>query len=111
MFFNKIKCQGLHFGHNNLMLHCGPGAECLASCKEEKNLGILVDNQLNIRQQGAQVAKKTNGILGCIRNSVISRTRKVIIPLYSALVRVHFKYCAQFRAPHYNKNIEAVERV
>jgi len=105
MRFNKTKCWVLHFGHNKTW---GRVAGKLPSRKGPWGPARqLADHEPAV----AQVAKKASGILTCVRSSVASRSREVIVPLYSALVRLHLEYCVQVWAPDYKRDIELLERV
>jgi len=82
----------------------------LESSLAEKGLGVLVDTKLNISQQSALVRKDANTSPSCIRQSIPSRLKEVILPFYAALVRPQLKYCVHSWALQYKREKELMER-
>ncbi|GAB0205903.1 mitochondrial enolase superfamily member 1 [Grus japonensis] len=109
--FNKAKCKVLPVGRRNPKHDYRLGKEWIESSREEKDLGVLIDEKLNMSRQCVLAAQKANCVLRCIKGSVTSRSREGILPLYSTLVRPHLEYCIQLWGPQNKRDMELLEQV
>jgi len=106
MKFNKVQCRVLQLERSNPMHQYRLGPDLLESSSAERELVLLVDDRLTLSHQCALVAKKANSILGCMKKSVTSRSREVLLPVYSALGRPHLESCVQLWALWFKKDEE-----
>ncbi|XP_055554008.1 uncharacterized protein LOC129734474 [Falco cherrug] len=112
--FHKNTCPILCLGQSNAGHKLGE--EWLESDPAERDVEVLVDRRLNMNQQRALAAKRANRIVGYVKHSITSRSKEVIILLYSAvillysaLVRPHLEFCVQFWAPQFKKDVKVLE--
>ena len=111
MLFNSKKCKVLHFGHNNVHNVYYMDNESIQPVTEEKDLGVIISEDLKPSKHCAEVVKKANMVLGMIKRHFITRDRDVIIPLYKSLVRPHLEYCIQAWYPSLIKDMELLEKI
>ncbi|KFQ63554.1 hypothetical protein N334_13604, partial [Pelecanus crispus] len=111
MRFNKAKHKVLHLGQGNTPYQYRLWDEGIENSPAEKELRVLVDKKLDMSQQCVIAAQKANRILGWIKRSVASRSREVILPLCSALVRPHLECCVQLWGPQHKKDMDLLEQL
>ena len=73
----------------------------LDTVTQEKDLGVIVDDQLKFHEHTAVAAKKANQILGLIKQSYSSRDPYTITTSYKTTVRPHLEYGNAMCGPVY----------
>ena len=66
---------------------------------------------MQVSEQCGIAASKGNHILGLIRKNITCKEKKLIIPLFKAIVRPHLEYCIQAWRPYCKKGIDTLERI
>ena len=74
------------------------GDTVLGTTVKEKDLGVTISADMKVSEQCGIAASKGNQILGLIRRNITYKGKKLIIPLYKAIVRPHLEYCIQASA-------------
>ena len=90
--FNTEKCKVIHLRHNNpkqpYLMTQNPGSHhILEYVQEERDLGLVVDSQLNFSSHSQKISANASRALGIIKHSIASNSRHVITKLYKGLVR------------------------
>ena len=78
---------------------------------EEKDLGVIMDEELKFEDQMSAKVKKANGMDGLIRRSFSYLDYRLFKKLYTTFVRPHLEYAQAVWAPHLKKHINMIENV
>ena len=67
------------------------GDTVLGTTVKDKDLGVKISADMTVSEQCGIAASKGNQILGLIRRNITYKDKKLIIPLYKAIVKTSFR--------------------
>ncbi len=76
-----------------------------------KDIGFMIASSLKFSQQCNDAAGKANRMMGLINRNFSFKTKDIILPLCTSLVKPHLEYAMQFWSPHHSKDIAKLEAV
>jgi len=111
MLFNVEKCEIMHLGRNKKQYDYTLGNTPLDTVSVEKDLGIVMSNDLKVSQQCTQAYVKANRMLGVINRTITNKSRFILLNLYKSIVQPHLEYCTAAWSLHYIKDKDLLERI
>ena len=89
MLFNQDKCKCLHIGRSNGKSDYKIQNAVLNTTAKEKDIGVIIQADMKVSEQCGIAARKGNRLLGMISRNITYREKKLMVPLYKAIVRPH----------------------
>ena len=111
MKFNVGKCKVMHLGKGNMEWNYVMNKQRLKVVREEKDLGVIITDDLKVSTQCGAAYGKASRMLGLINRTIRSRDPEVMVKLYKSIVRPHLEYCTAAWSPHYEKDKAMLERI
>jgi ribonucleases P/MRP protein subunit RPP40 len=111
MRFNVLKCKVMHLGRSNEKHQYTMGRVTLENTREEKDLGVLISDNVKPSAQCAKAAKTAQTVTGQIARAFQYRDRVVFMQLYKQYVRPHLEFAVQAWSPWLQADIDVFEKV
>ena len=109
--FNENKCTVIHYGKNNFCSNYEMNNHVLHNSTEEKDLGVLFDENLKFQKHISTIVSKTNRVLGVIKRTLSTLNCKNFNIIYKSLVRPILEYCSSIWYPQFKKDSDEIEKV
>src|SRR5271163_4269653 len=111
MKFNIQKCSVMHCGKQDTMHQYTLYGIKLRIMDCEKDLGVLINSDMNFKDQAMVASKKANRVLGMIRRNFECINSDVSEILYGTLVRPNLEYAIQVWSPYQESSRNDIEKV
>ena len=111
MSFNVKKCLVMHFGRNNIRYEYKMNGNVIREAKEEKDLGVWIEEDSWPSKQCRMAAQSANWALGQLSRAFHYRKACSIVPLYKTFVRPKLEHAVAAWSPWQEGNKEVLEKV
>ena len=115
LLFNAEKCKIMHIGHkqqSEYFMQNGSGdKKKLQETKKERDLGVLVNQDLKPMEQCKVAASRAMSVIGMIGRNFRRLNKRDFLLLYKSYIRPKVEYCIQVWSPYRVKDIKCLEDV
>ena len=115
--FNPQKCKVMHVGHKTDSTYYMPDAQDsstkhkIEASVEERDLGVMVTDNLKPSAQCVKAAGKARAVLGLVKRNFRKLDESDFLILYKTYIRPHMEYCVQAWSPYLQKDIQILEKI